>query len=87
MTMTVVVTRHVAPRFRGFLASVMLEIAPAFGPLHSEVIGDSFRMVDGRVLPPEGPGLGIRLTDETKARFPFTGGGEFNSVPGKILDD
>ncbi len=28
MPMTVVVTRDVAPRFRGFLASVMLEIAP-----------------------------------------------------------
>jgi CRISPR-associated protein Cas2 len=28
MSMTVVVTRNVAPRFRGFLASVMLEIAP-----------------------------------------------------------
>lgn len=28
MTMTVIVTRNVAPRFRGFLASVMLEIAP-----------------------------------------------------------
>ena len=28
MTMTVVVTRNVAPRFRGFLASAMLEIAP-----------------------------------------------------------
>lgn len=28
MAMTVIVTRDVAPRFRGFLASVMLEIAP-----------------------------------------------------------
>ena len=28
MPMTVVVTRDMAPRFRGFLASVMLEIAP-----------------------------------------------------------
>lgn len=28
MPMTVVVTRNVMPRFRGFLASVMLEIAP-----------------------------------------------------------
>jgi len=28
MPMTVVVTRDVAPRFRGFLASCMLEIAP-----------------------------------------------------------
>jgi galactonate dehydratase len=73
----------------GFAASntAMLEIAPAFGPLHSDVVGESFRMKDGRVLPPGGPGLGIRLTDETKARFPFKGGGEFNSVPGKILND
>jgi len=73
----------------GFSAAntCMLEIAPAFGPLHSEVVGDGFRLKDGRVLPPPGPGLGIRLTDETKARFPFKGGGEFNSVPGKILVD
>jgi len=73
----------------GFSApnTVMLEIAPAFGPLHSEVVGDSFRMKDGRVLPPEGVGLGIRLTEATKAKFPFRGGGEFNSVPGKILVD
>lgn len=28
MPMTVIVTRDVAPRFRGFLSSVMLEIAP-----------------------------------------------------------
>ena len=28
MPMTIIVTRNVAPRFRGFLASVMLEIAP-----------------------------------------------------------
>lgn len=28
MPMTVIVTRDVAPRFHGFLASVMLEIAP-----------------------------------------------------------
>ena len=28
MPMTIVVTNNVAPRFRGFLASVMLEIAP-----------------------------------------------------------
>ena len=28
MPMTIVVTRNVAPRYRGFLTSVMLEIAP-----------------------------------------------------------
>ncbi len=72
----------------GFAAenTQILEIAPAYGPLHSELIGDSFRMQDGFVLPPETPGLGIHLTDDTIARYPFRPGtGEFNSVPGKVL--
>ncbi|MEM7118686.1 MAG: mandelate racemase/muconate lactonizing enzyme family protein [Chloroflexota bacterium] len=74
----------------GFAAAntAILEIAPAFGPLHSEIIGDSFVMRDGKALPPEQPGLGIQLTEATKERFPFvSGSGEFNSVPGKILTD
>lgn len=74
----------------GFAApnTVVLEIAPAYGGLHRDVIGDSFVMRDGRVLPPEAPGLGITLTDAVKARYPFVpGSGEFNSVPGKILVD
>lgn len=74
----------------GFAAAncTILEIAPAYGPLHSEIIGDSFMMRDGKVFPPEQPGLGIELTDATKERFPFVpGSGEFNSVPGKILVD
>ena len=74
----------------GFAApnTIVLEIAPNYGPLHSEVIRDSFRMKDGMVLPPEAPGLGIVLTDAIKERFPFVpGSGEFNSVPGKILFD
>lgn len=72
----------------GFAApnTVILEVAPAYGPLHSEIVGDSFVMKDGEVLPPEKPGLGIELTEETKKMFPFApGSGEFNSVPGKIL--
>ena len=42
MTMTVVVTRNVAPRFRGFLTSVMLEIAPGVysGPRMSRGVRD-----------------------------------------------
>jgi galactonate dehydratase len=44
-------------------------------------------MKDGYILPPEVPGLGVRLTDEIKATYPFVPGtGEFNSVPGKILE-
>lgn len=66
--------------------TVMLEVAPAYGPLHSEVIGDNLKIVDGYVQPPETPGLGITLSEDTIRRFPFVPGtGEFNSVPGKIL--
>jgi galactonate dehydratase len=66
--------------------TVILEVAPAYGPLHSEIIGDSLRIQNGYVLPPEQPGLGIRLTNATMQRFPFVpGSGEFNSVPGKLL--
>ncbi|MEJ7767245.1 MAG: mandelate racemase/muconate lactonizing enzyme family protein [Chitinophagaceae bacterium] len=66
--------------------TVMLEVAPAYGPLHSELIGNSLRMKDGYVLPPEEPGLGVTLTEDTIRRYPFIpGSGEFNSVPGKIL--
>lgn len=66
----------------------ILEIPPDYAGLHSEVVGDSFVMKDGYVLPPETPGLGIVLTDEIKNRYPFQpGSGEFNSVPGKILEE
>jgi len=68
--------------------TVICETPPAYGPLHSEIAGESFMMVDGMALPPEQPGLGITLTDEVKNRFSFVpGSGEFNSVPGKILTD
>jgi L-alanine-DL-glutamate epimerase-like enolase superfamily enzyme len=68
--------------------TTILEIAPAYGPLHREVIGDSFRLEKGMALPPDTPGLGITLTEETKNKYPFIpGSGEFNSVPGKILRD
>ncbi len=68
--------------------TIILEIPPAYGPLHSEIIGDSFIMKNGSAMPPEKPGLGIELTEETKKRYPFVkGSGEFNSVPGKVLID
>ncbi|MCB9770403.1 MAG: mandelate racemase/muconate lactonizing enzyme family protein [Candidatus Omnitrophica bacterium] len=64
----------------------VIEVPPDFGPLHREIVGDSFQMRDGFVLEPDTPGLGIHLTDEIKNRFPFKpGSGEFNSVPGKNL--
>ena len=68
--------------------TAIVEIAPAYGSLHSEIIGDSFIMKDGYVYPPDTPGLGIMLTEKTKTKFPFVpGSGEFNSVPGKVLTE
>lgn len=66
--------------------TVTLEIAPAYGPLHSLVVGDSLQMEGGMVLPPEKPGLGVELTEDVKNRFPFIpGSGEFNNVVGKEM--
>ncbi|MDF2668168.1 MAG: mandelate racemase/muconate lactonizing enzyme family protein [Paenibacillus sp.] len=68
--------------------TLILEIPPDYAGLHSEIVRDSFRMVNGEVLPPELPGLGIVLSDKIKNKYPFVpGSGEFNSVPGKILTD
>ena len=68
--------------------TAICEIPPAAGPLHKEVVGDSFVMRDGRVLPPQTPGLGISLSGSLRDRFPFVpGSGEFNPVPGKPLID
>ena len=72
----------------GFAApnTCMLEIAPDYAGLHTEVIDGGLTIKDGYVLPPDRPGFGVVLTDEIKNRYPFQrGSGEFNSVPGKIL--
>lgn len=72
----------------GFAApnTCMLELPPAYGGLHADLIDGGLVMKNGYVLPPERPGLGIVLTDEIKRRYPFVpGSGEFNSVPGKVL--
>ncbi len=64
----------------------ILEIAPDYAGLHSDLIDGGLVIRDGHVLPPERPGFGVILTDEIKRRYPFIpGSGEFNSVPGKIL--
>ena len=72
----------------GFAApnTCILEIAPDYAGLHTDIIDGSLIMKDGYALPPDRPGLGIVLTDEIRRRYPFQPGtGEFNSVPGKIL--
>jgi L-alanine-DL-glutamate epimerase-like enolase superfamily enzyme len=64
----------------------ILETPPLPGPLHTEVYADGYRFQDGYMLPPHAPGLGVRLTDSLKAKYPFVrGSGEFNVVPGKTM--
>ncbi|MGN6813595.1 MAG: mandelate racemase/muconate lactonizing enzyme family protein [Thermomicrobiales bacterium] len=66
--------------------TLILELPPAAGPLHTEVWGDSLQMVDGQIVAPDTPGLGVTLSDELKAKYPFVpGSGEFVSVPGKVM--
>jgi galactonate dehydratase len=62
----------------------ILELPPLAGPLHTEIYADGYYFKDGYVLPPEAPGLGVRLTDQLKEKYPFIrGSGEWNAVPGK----
>ncbi len=64
----------------------ILEVAPDYAGLHADLLDGAFVMRDGYVLPPARPGLGFVLSGEIKARYPFLpGSGEFNSVPGKVL--
>jgi galactonate dehydratase len=74
----------------GFACSntIILELAPNYAGLHSEVMIEQPVIKDGFVLPPQLPGLGIQLTDKIRNKYPFVpGSGEFNDVPGKILVD
>ncbi len=66
--------------------TLTVEVPPAAGPLHTELWGDSLQLRGGRVLRPEAPGLGVELTDKTRAAYPFRPGAEeFSSVPGKVM--
>ena len=66
--------------------TLIVELPPAAGPLHTEVWGDSLLLRNGRVVRPDAPGLGVRLTDRLKEQYPFRPGAEeFSSVPGKVM--
>jgi L-alanine-DL-glutamate epimerase-like enolase superfamily enzyme len=40
-------------------------------PLGAEMIGDQGKIVDGQLLRPATPGIGVTLTPEMEARYPF----------------
>jgi L-alanine-DL-glutamate epimerase-like enolase superfamily enzyme len=66
--------------------TLVVELPPAAGPLHTQLWGDGVRLEDGYVLRPDAPGLGVALTERTRAAYPFRAGAEeFSSVPGKLM--
>jgi L-alanine-DL-glutamate epimerase-like enolase superfamily enzyme len=66
--------------------TLVVELPPDAGPLHTEVWGDSLRFHNGHLRPPDTPGLGIELSPSVRDRFPFIPGAEeFASVPGKLM--
>jgi len=66
--------------------TLVVELPPDAGPLHTEVWGDSLRFHNGHLAPPESPGLGIALSSSVRERFAFVPGAEeFASVPGKLM--
>lgn len=66
--------------------TLIVELPPAAGPLHTEIWGDAVQLRDGDVLAPQMPGLGTQLSEAVKERYPFVAGvEEFSSVPGKVM--
>jgi L-alanine-DL-glutamate epimerase-like enolase superfamily enzyme len=49
----------------------LVEYPMLFFPLGAEMIGDQGQIVDGYLLRPTAPGLGLTLTPEMEARYPF----------------
>lgn len=43
-------------------------------PLETEMLAEPLTVVNGRLHPPVAPGLGVVLTEETKARYPYEPG-------------
>jgi len=53
---------------------VWLERPVMNNPLEEEMLVDPLRIEQGYVLPPTAPGLGVKLTQEIKAKYPYVPG-------------
>jgi L-alanine-DL-glutamate epimerase-like enolase superfamily enzyme len=54
----------------------MFEFPTIHNPLRHELLVEPLVMRDGVVQPPIAPGLGVEITDEIIARYPFEPGFE-----------
>lgn len=66
--------------------TMIVELLPDPGPLHTRLWGDQLVLENGQLLPPTAPGFGVTVDDRLLADFPYRKGNEeFVSVPGKVL--
>lgn len=49
-------------------------------PLVTELMVEPLRVIDGHVLPPTAPGLGVVLTPELEARYPYRPGHHYHMI-------
>jgi L-alanine-DL-glutamate epimerase-like enolase superfamily enzyme len=55
--------------------NIMVQEIPTWGfPLRDALLVEPIRFDGGHILPPTAPGLGLRLTDEIRAKYPWQGG-------------
>jgi L-alanine-DL-glutamate epimerase-like enolase superfamily enzyme len=52
----------------------MLELPNVPNPLRDELLTEPLRLVDGKILTPTAPGLGVTLPDDLEARYPYRPG-------------
>jgi L-alanine-DL-glutamate epimerase-like enolase superfamily enzyme len=60
--------------------SVWLERPTMYNPLEQELLVAPLQMEDGYAMPSTTPGLGVQLTPEIKAKYPYTAGSEIMVV-------
>src|SRR3990170_1765578 len=56
--------------------SIVMELDYTYNPLREELLREPFRLVNGCLIPPEKPGLGVELNPEALQRFAFSGSEE-----------
>jgi len=59
---------------------LLLEGIETWGGFHAEILKKPIQWVDGYVIPPSGPGLGVELDEEVALRHPYRGS-ELHQVP------
>ena len=59
---------------------LLLEGIETWGGFHGEILKTPIQWVDGYVIPPSGPGLGVELNEEVALRHPYEGS-ELHQTP------